>query len=682
MSKYSTEEVRNIAIVGHAGSGKTMLSEALLHAAGAIKVMGTIEKGTTVSDFDPLEKEQQRSLSASIMSLDAEGKHVNLIDTPGMADFLGDSLSVLPAVETALLVVNAQVGIEMTTQRMWDRARDMGLARAIVVNHIDGEDLDLPGILAQLREGFGKECLPLNLPAKNRTAVVDCFAGTSGESDFGSVAEAHSGLVEQIVELDEALMNEYLESGDVAADKLGAAFKKALIEGHLVPVLFTSAKHAVGVKELLALATSLLPSPKDHNPHLLKRGEGEDADDVRLAPGEDAHIVAHVFKVAIDPFVGRLGMFRVHQGALTKESQLYINDSRKPFKVGHLLRLQGKEHIEMERAVPGDICAVAKIEEIARDVVLHDNADDSDLRVMPVRLPTPMYGLAVEAKSRGDEGKISGALHKLSAEDPCFHAERNAETNELVLRGLGELHLRTMLARLKNRYNVDVTTRPPKIAYRETIAAPADGHHRHKKQTGGAGQFGEVFLRVKPMPRGSGFEFVNDTFGGSIPTQFIPAVEKGVRQVLVQGAIAGYPMQDVRVEVYDGKYHAVDSKEIAFVTAGKRAFQDAVQKARPQLLEPIVNLEAVVPNDNMGDIAGDLSSRRGRISGTEQRPGNMVAVLGTVPLAEVLDYQSFLKSVTGGRGSYAMDFSHYEAVPPQVQQQIVAQYKPKAEEED
>jgi elongation factor G len=682
MSKYSTDDIRNVAMVGHAGSGKTILTEALLHAAGAVKAMGSIEKGSTVSDYDPLEKEQQRSLSASVVCLDDGGKHVNIIDTPGMADFLGDSLSVLPAVETALIVVNAQTGIEMTTTRMWDRAKDLGLARALVINRIDAEELDLPAILEQVREGFGKECLPINLPAQGGKAVVDCFANASGDADFSSVAETHSAVVEQVVELDEDLMNQYLESGDVAADKLEAAFRRALVEGHLVPVLFASSKHEVGVKELLAVITRLLPSPKELNPHAILKGEGDAASEFKPEPDAAKHVIAHVFKVAIDPFVGRLGMFRVLQGSITKDSQLFINDSRKPFKVGHLLRVQGKEHLEMDRAVPGDICAVAKIEEVARAVILHDDSSDSTLRARPVQLPTPMYGLAVEAKSRGDEGKISGSLHKLAAEDPCFVAERNAETNELVLHGLGELHLRTMLARLKARYNVEVNTRPPKIAYRETIAAPADGHHRHKKQTGGAGQFGEVYLRVKPMPRDSGFEFVNDTFGGSIPSQFIPAVEKGVRQVLAQGAIAGYPLQDLRVEVYDGKYHAVDSKEIAFVTAGKRAFQDAVQKAKPQLLEPIVNLEVVVPNDNMGDIAGDLSSRRGRISGTEQRPGNMVAVLGTVPLAEVLDYQSFLKSVTGGRGSYGMDFSHYEAVPPQVQAQIVAQYKPKAEEED
>jgi elongation factor G len=680
MSKHNSEDIRNIAIVGHAGAGKTILAEALLHAAGAVKTPGTIEKGTTVSDFDPLEKEQQRSLSTAILSFEDGGRHLNILDTPGMADFLGDSLSVLPAAETALIVVNAQTGIEMTTQRMWDRTGELGLVRVLVVNRIDAEEVDLPVILGQLREGFGKECLPLTLPAQKATAVVDCFHSATGEADFSSVGEAHAALVEQIVELDEALMNKYLEAGDLPAAELEGAFKKALIEGHLVPVLFTSAKHGVGIKELVTLMSQLLPSPQEHNPHVFAKGA--QAEDVKIEPDPSKHAVAHVFKVTIDAFVGRLGMFRVHQGTITKDSQLYINDSRKAFKVGHLLKVQGKDHIEIERAVPGDICAVAKIEEISRDVILHDRADDADLRSKPVRLPSPMYGLAVEAKSRGDEGKISGALQKLAAEDPCFVADRNAETNELVLRGLGELHLRTMLARLKTRYNVEVNTRPPKIAYRETIAAPAEGHHRHKKQTGGAGQFGEVFLRVKPLPRGTGFEFENDVFGGAIPTQFIPAVEKGVRQLLHSGVIAGYPLQDVRVEVYDGKSHPVDSKEIAFVTAGKRAFQDAVQKAKPQILEPIVNLEVVVPNDNMGDIAGDLSSRRGRISGTEQRPGNMVAVLGTVPMAEVLDYQSFLKSVTGGRGSYSMDLSHYEAVPPNIQQQIVAQYKPKAEEED
>ncbi|MBN1960888.1 MAG: elongation factor G [Deltaproteobacteria bacterium] len=681
MSKYSTEDIRNIAIVGHAGSGKTMLSEAMLCTAGVIKTMGTIERGTTVSDFDPLEKEQQRSLSASIMSFDENRQHINIIDTPGLADFLGDSLSVLSAVETALIVINAQSGIEMTTQRMWDRTKDMGLARAIVINHIDAEDVNLVRIVEQIRENFGTECLTLNLPQDHGKTVLDCLNNTEGNVDFSSVADAHSALVEQIVELDEDLMNQYLESGDVPAAQLEDAFKKALIENHLVPILFTNAKQQIGIKELNNFLAKLTPNPKEHNPHVFLKGEGDAA--ISFKPEQDTsqHILAHVFKVSIDPFVGRMGMFRVHQGCVTKESQLFINESRKAFKVGHLLSLKGKDHIEIEQAVPGDICAVAKIEEISRNVMLHDSSDEAHIHAKPTMLPSPMYGLAVQAKSRGDEGKISGALSKLTAEDPCFVADRNIETNELVLRGLGELHLRTMLARLKARYNVEVDTRPPKIAYRETISASAEGHHRHRKQTGGAGQFGEVFLRIKPLGRGEGFEFANVVFGGSIPAQYIPAVEKGIRQVLNQGVIAGYPLQDIRVEVYDGKHHPVDSKEIAFISAGKKAFQQAVQSAKPQILEPIVNVEIVVPNDNMGDVAGDLSSRRGRISGTDQRPGNNIAVLGSVPLAEMLDYQSFLKSVTGGRGSYGMDFSHYEPVPPQVQTQIVSQYKPKEEEE-
>jgi len=682
MAKYTTGDLRNVAVVGHAGAGKTTLVEAVLHAAGVIKTLGAVDKGTTVSDFDPLEKEQQRSLASSLMNFDYEGKHVNVIDTPGYADFAGDALSVLPAVETALVVVNAQTGIEMMTQRMMDRGAERKLSRAIVVNRIDAEEVDVPAIVEQLREGFGKICLPYNLPVNKGTAVVDCFVHTDGAADFSSVSEAHSALIEQIVELDEDLMNLYLEQGDIDAARLQGAFKKALSEGHLVPILFTSAKHGVGVKELAEFITTLLPSPIEGTSQPFRRGEGDAAVDTMLSPDASKHAVAHVFRVSIDAFVGKMGMFRIHQGTITRDSHLYINDARKPFKVGHLFKVQGKDHIDIADAIPGDICAVAKIDEITRDVVLHDSPDDTHLHVVPMNFPVPMYGLAVQTKSRNDEAKISGALQKLAAEDPCFHVERNSETAETVLRGLGELHLRIMLARLKTRYNVEVDSRPPKIAYRETVAGSAEGHYRHRKQTGGAGQFGEVYLRIKPLARGAGFEFENGTFGGSIPAQYIPAVEKGVRQVLAAGAVAGYPMQDVAVEVYDGKYHAVDSKEIAFVTAGKRAFADAIAKARPQLLEPIVNIEVVVPHDHMGDIAGNLSSRRGRISGTEQRSGGNVAVHGIAPLAEVLDYQSFLKSVTAGRGTFSMEFSHYEAVPPNIQAQIVAAYKPRAEEED
>lgn len=683
MPEYATCDIRNIALVGHAGSGKTTLVEALLFKAGAVSSKGEIAKGNTVCDFDPQEKDFQHSLSVSIATAAYRGRHINLVDTPGSADFLGHAFVALPAVETAALVIDARAGIEMSARRMMEAAAHRGLARLIIINKIDAEEVNLPDLLDQLVETFGRECLPLNLPARGCQAVVDCFFEPSGDAtDFSSVQEAHTRIVEQVVEVDEALMELYLEQGEeMQPTQLHDPFERALREGHLIPICFVSAHTEVGVPELLEVLARLMPNPKEGNPPRFLRGDGDEASRVEVVPDQDRHALAHVFKVMIDPFVGRLATFRVHQGTITKESQLYINDARKPFKVGHLFRLQGKEHIEVDAGIPGDLCAVAKVDDIQLGSVLHDSHDEDHIYLQPMKLPEPMFGLAIRAKTRGDEQKLSDALQKLSAEDPCFRVEHNVVTNETVVRGLGELHMRIMLERMKTRYNVEVDTRPPKIAYRETITVPAEGHHRHKKQTGGAGQFGEVFLRVQPLERGSGFEFVDNVVGGVIPAQFIPAVEKGIRQVLASGAIAGYPLADVKVSVYDGKHHPVDSKEVAFVSAGKKAFLDAVAKAKPIVLEPIVDIQITVPQDNMGDIANDLSGKRGRINGTESLPGGMVTVFGQVPLSELDNYSSQLKSVTGGTGSYTIAFSHYEPVPAQTQQRLMAEFKPSQEEE-
>jgi elongation factor G len=680
MPSYATENIRNIALAGHALSGKTTLTEMLLHKVGAVNTPGSVEKGDTVADFDPEEKEYQHSLSAAVVNFDHDGIHVNLIDTPGYPDFIGHSLTVLPAVETAAVVISASSGIEMIAQRMMERARERKLCRVIIVNKIDASDIDLPALLERIQESFGRECLPINLPSEGGKAVVDCFFNPTGSSDFSSVAEAHTRIVEQVVEVDEELMTIYLEQGGVKPEQLHDPFEKALREGHLVPVCFVSARTGAGVPELLKVITTLMPNPKEGNPEPFLRGNANDAEEVYAKPDPGKHVLAHVFKVSVDPFVGRMGVFRIHQGTVTKDSQLYINDARKPFKVGHLFKVRGKEHQEVDAGVPGDICAVTKVEEIQFDAVLHDSHDEDQYHVTPVNLPQPMVGLAIEPTKRGDEQKISSSLQKLAAEDPCFVIEHHAAMNETVIRGLGDLHLRVILEKLKDRYNVEVNTRPPKIPYRETIGASAEGHHRHKKQTGGAGQFGEVYLRVEPLPRGSGFEFVDAVVGGVIPNQFIPAVEKGVRQVLESGAIAGYPLQDIRVTVHDGKHHPVDSKEVAFVTAGKKAFIDAIMKAKPMALEPIVNIEVLAPEANMGDIAGDLSGKRGRISNTESLGGGMIAIKGQVPLSELNNYQSKLKSVTGGQGTYSIEFSHYEPVPPTIQQQLMAEYKPGQEE--
>jgi elongation factor G len=676
---YTTEQIRNVALVGHSSAGKTTLFEALLHAGGAITTAGSVERGTTVSDFDPMEKTRVHSLNTAIAHIDHAGIHVNLIDSPGYADFRGPTLSAFSAVETACIVVNANGGVEFGTRRMMEVAKARGLCRVLVVNKIDAEPGKLGALLDALRAEFGNECLPLNLPANGGKAVVDCFFNPSGDSDFGSVADWHQKIIDQVVEINEQVMGRYLEEGEagLSGQELHDAFEQCLREGHLVPVCFVSARTGAGVKELLDLAERLFPNPLEGNPPpFQKNGQA-----IVARPDAKAHVIADVFKIVNDPFVGKLSVFRIFQGTVKKDTQLLIDDGKKPFKVGHLFKLKGKEHVEIDQAIPGDIAAVAKVEEIHFDAVLHDSHDEDHIHLQPIEFPKPMFGLAIEAAARGQEQKLATALHKLAEEDPGFHIEHNPELNETVIRGLGELHLRVMIERMKERYGVEVKSRPPRIAYRETISTAAEGHHRHKKQTGGAGQFGEVFLKIEPLARGTGFEFVDAVKGGTIPGQFMPAVEKGVRQVLHGGAVAGYQLQDVRVIVYDGKYHTVDSKEVAFVAAGKKAFLDAITKARPQILEPIVNLEVNVPEAHMGDITGGLASKRAKISGTDSLRDGEIVVKAQVPLSELTDYAAELKGATAGRGRYEIEFSHYEPVPGAVQKQLMDAYKPHHEED-
>lgn len=685
---HSTPDIRNVALAGHPGAGKTTLFEALLHAGGTLQAAGTIERGNTVSDHDPIERQRGHSIDAAIAAIDhqaASGQriHINLIDTPGYPEFRGPALSALDAVETVVVVVDAVNGVEHGTRRLMARAKERNLCRAIVVNRIDAEVADCAAVLDELREEFGPEVLPLNLPADGGAKVIDCFGQADGDSDIGPVADWHQKAMDQVVEINEKVMDRYLELGEegLTGEELHDAFEQCMREGHLVPVCFASARTGVGVRKLLDVAGRLFPHPGEGNPPLFLKGSGAEAGPLELSPDPDAHVVADVFRITNDPFVGKLGIFRVYQGTVKKDSQLFVDDGRKPFKVGHLFRIQGKDHVEIDRAVPGDIAAVAKIDDLHFDAVLHDSHDEDHIHLAPIDFPRPMFGLAIEAASRGQEQKLANALHKLAEEDPCFHVEHEEETNETVIRGLSDLHLRINLDRLRDRHGVEVTTRPPRIAYRETIGAAAEGHHRHRKQTGGAGQFGEVFLRIEPLPRGGGFEFVDQVKGGVIPGQLIPAVEKGVREVMRGGAIAGYPIQDVRVTVYDGKHHPVDSKEVAFIAAGRKAFLDAITRARPQVLEPIVTLEVQAPETHMGDISGGLAGKRARINGTDAAKGGGIVVKAQVPLSELDGYPAELKSVTAGRGRYAIDFSHYEPVPPQVQQKLVDSWRPRHEED-
>lgn len=680
MPHYTTKAIRTIALVGHGAAGKTSLAEALLHGAGAIKNKGTVEKGNTVCDFDSQEKSIGHSLQSAIVHFEHEDAFVHLLDTPGYPDFAGQAIAALEAVETVLMVVNAQTGIELMTERMLRWARERKLCTMIVINKIDADNLDLPGLVADIRTRFNG--LVLDLPAHGAKEVVEVLAHDSGKADFGSIAEAHNELIERIVEEDLALLEKYLEEGvEPKPSEIHSPFESALRAG-FAPVLFTSAKTGAGINELLHVIANLAPNPTEGNPPPFYKVQPDGSmETFQAEPDPDKHVLAHVFKVVCDPYMGKVGIFRMHQGTLKQDAQLFVGDAKRPFKAVHLYQLQGKDFQEVDALIPGDIGAVVKVDEIMFDAVLHDSHDEDYIHLKPMRFPPSMTGLSVETKRKGDEQRLFDILDKLALEDPTFIIERRPATNETVIMGLGDAHLKAKLEKMVSQYKLEVDIKPPLIPYRETISQAAEGHYRHKKQTGGAGQFGEVFLRIEPLERGEGFEFVDAVKGGNIPGAFMPAVEKGVRQALDFGVVAGFPVIDLRVTVYDGKTHAVDSKEIAFVTAGRNAVIEAIRAAKPLVLEPVVDIEIIAPETAMGDITGDLSAKRGHITGTDSHSPGRMLISGKVPLSELTDYQSRLNALTSGRGHYAIELSHYAPLPGPLQQQLISGFKLKEEDQ-
>ena len=676
----STETIRNLVLVGHGGTGKTTLVETLLNKAGATPRIGTVEQGNTVCDFDEQEKERHHSIDSAFVWLDHNKTRINLVDTPGAPGFIGQALCGLAAAETAVICISAVTGIEVNTRRMFNAAGENGLARVIVINKIDHDNIDLEALITNIQETFGSNILPVNLPANGGKAVVHCIRGGEGTLDFGDLEASKTAITDAVVETNEELMERYLGGEEIQTEELIGALEKAIAHGEVIPILFTSATKDVGLTELLNFIVTSCPSPVDGLKRKIITGQGEEQTEEEIEPKADGPFVGQVVKIYSDPRSNiKHSVIRVHSGTIKSDTNFMINDERKGIKAGHLLLNRGAETQEIPEATPGMFCTIAKIDELRIGQLLQVGKPG---RMNFIPLPTPMYSLAIEPKSRGDETKISGALARLSEQDLTFQVSRDRQTHEQVISGIGDLHLRIMLHRMEKHFKLEVNTKVPKIPYHETITAPAEGHHRHKKQTGGAGQFGEVFLKVEPLPRDAGFEFVNDIFGGAIPGQFLPAIEKGIHDLLEQGAIAGFPLQDLRVIVYDGKHHPVDSKEIAFRTAGKIAAREAILKAKPALLEPIVRIEVTVPAQYVGDITGDLSGKRGRILGQDILPGNMAVIKALVPLSEISQYNSQLRSVTGGQGSYAMEFSHYDPVPPNVQQEIVKQYQPKETDEE
>jgi elongation factor G len=675
----ATGDIRNLVLLGHGGSGKTSLAEAILHTSGAINRLGSVDDRTTVSDYYEEEKEHQHSILSAVVHAQHKGKLLNIIDTPGYPDFVGPAIASIPAAETALIVISASAGIETNTRKMFQLAGEQNKPRVIVINKLDAENIELAELIGAIQETFGVRCRCANLPGADKRAVIDCLENGSGSSPLMDVADAHTQLIESVIEADDTLMERYLGGEEIAAEQIASVFVKALRAGTLVPIVFTDARHEVGVAELLDLIVKYTPSPLEAEP--AKLVNGETVTELKADPG--GPLAGLVFRVAFDPRSNmKYVSIRLYSGTLKPDTNLMRNDEKKGLRPGHILKSQGGDTREIDAGVAGDIITLAKVEELKIGDLVHDGRVADGFQLPP--FPEPMFALAMEPVARGDEQKIGGALDKLREEDPCFRVTRDMQTKELVAQGLGDLHLRVMLEKMANRFKLAVNTKEPKIPYRETITAKAEGHYRHKKQTGGAGQFGEVYLRVEPAERGSDppLQFSWDIYGGTIPGQFEPAVHKGVNDVMQSGVVAGFPMQDVKVSIYDGKHHPVDSKEVAFRAAGKGAFVDAVKKAKPTLLEPIVNIEVTIPAENVGDIAGDLSAKRGRVVGQEMLPGNFITIKAQVPLAEVSQYTSQLKSVTGGRGSYSMTLSHYEPVPPNVQQQIVATYGKKREEEE
>ncbi|AIW16126.1 elongation factor G [Vibrio tubiashii] len=665
-------KIRNIAFVGQTGTGKTTLIEKLLHTCQATRTLGKVEKGDTITDFDAQSIQYQHSIEATPVTMRYDNHRLNIIDTPGQNELLGRALSVFPAVETSALIIDPQQPITQTSQRLFAFAQEQKKCQMIIINKLDVAASKLSQLLDEISDKFGDYCLPINLPTSDGKEVVDCFFEPNMivETLINDVEAAHETLIDQVIEVDEELMELYLEQGsELTPQQLHDPFEEALRTGHIIPICFVSAETGSGVDLLLRTLSEIMPMPNEGNPPLLEKNGNK----VKVNCETLEHTVAHVYKVSVDPYMGKLAYVRVFQGEINAGSQLYVGQSNKAFKVGHLYQLQGKERTEIHQALAGDFCVLAKVDELEFDSILHDSHDEDDVELKTLNFPQPMYSLCLKPIKRGDEQKLSDVLNKIASEDPSLRIEHRARTNETIISGQGEFHLKVALEKMQSVYKLEVETGQPSVEYYETITKPAEAQYRHKKQSGGAGQFGEVQLKVAPLERGSGFKFINKVVGGAIPTALIPAVEKGIKQALEEGAISGNPIKDIEVTVFDGKYHSVDSKEIAFVIAGKKAFLKAVQEAGPIVLEPIVQMELAIPTQYVGDVSGDLSGNRGLIEGTEQIDANYTLLQAKSPINELQDYARRLRSITGGEGSFNMSLSHYEPAPPSVQKQVCAE---------
>ncbi|MDQ7841819.1 MAG: elongation factor G [bacterium] len=692
LKRYSADQIRNIAVIGHGGTGKTTLVEAMLFRTGTIDRQGRVDDGTTTTDFDPEEIRRKHTINASLAPLEWEGAKVNLIDTPGYPDFVGEMVGALRVCEGALVVVDARSGVEVQTEQAWARADERGLARLVIVNRLDREHASFSQTMEGLNARFGKQIVPLHLP-------IGAEAGLSGVVDVLSMkahtvrdgqesvqelpvelseeaAAARERLIELAAESDDALLEKYLEAGTLSDEEIRRGLVAGVRAGKIVPAVPASATRRIGVGQVLTAIVDLLPSPADRGP--TTGTHPRNGSELLVEPSEAGPFAALVFKTMADPYVGRLSYFRVYGGTFASDSHVFNASRDKTERVGQLYRLRGKQQEATPQVGPGDIGAVAKLAETATGDTLCSK--EAPVRLAPVVFPQSAISMAIEPKSKADEDKMGNALHRLAEEDPTFSVRRDPELKQTVISGMGESHLEIMADRLRRKFGVDVVLSPPRVPYRETIRGRGKAQGRHVKQSGGRGQYGVCSVEVEPLPRGSGFEFVDKIFGGAIPNQYIPSVEKGARKALEEGILAGNKVVDVRVTLVDGKYHDVDSSDIAFQLAGALAVKEAATQAGLTLLEPILDLAVRVPETLMGDIIGDLNSKRARISGMESQGDGTTIVRAQVPQGEVLRYASDLRSITGGRGSFTASFSHYDPVPGHVADRLVAEARRQKEE--
>jgi elongation factor G len=683
MKVFDAPNIRNVALVGHSGAGKTQLVSALLYDAGAVNRFGRVDEGTTVTDYDEEEIARKHTLVASAAYVEWNKTKINFIDTPGMANFLSDARAALRVADTAIVVVDAVAGVEVSTEKIWAVAEELDIPRIVVLNRLDRERSSVERSIESLRTAFGRAIIPVQLPIgeeRSFRGVVDLVAmkawtfatDGSGKPTEGEIpAElqdraqaARDALIEMVAEADDTLMERFFEAGTLTQDELVAGLKRGVNAGRVFPAFCASAATNVGMQPILDGIVAYVPSPAERPVRI--------GDDQRIEAKDSGPTAAFVWKTVADPFAGRITLFRVLSGTLKSDSTVQNGTRDTPERLGHIVLLQGKTQTAVPEIKAGDIGAVAKLKETLTSDVLGDKG--SKIAVSPIKFPEAVISYAIEPKSRGDEEKISTALHRLQEEDPSISYNRDQQTKELLLSGQGQSHIEVTVAKLKRRFGVEVNLKLPRIPYRETITAPTEAHGRHKKQTGGHGQFGDCKVKFEPLPRGSDFEFVDDIFGGSIPRQFVPAVEKGIQDARMRGFLAGYPMVDFRATVFDGSFHPVDSNELSFKLAGSLAFKDGMSRARPTLLEPVMDVEVYAPSDYAGDLMGDLNSRRGRIGGMDTR-GSSTIIRAKVPMSEMLTYEQHLTSATGGRGSYHMEFSHYEEVPQHLHGKIVSAAK-------